>query len=74
MVMLASPKRITLDFPLAQARTTLFFPPLMSRLGLLQGSLRGFILFVFLVPFPNEIDQSHQTTNDANEIVNLAQT
>ena len=72
MVMLASPKRITLDFPLAQARTTDFFPPLMSLLGLLQGSLRGFILLVFLVPFPNEIDQSHQATNDANEIVNLA--
>jgi hypothetical protein len=43
MVMLASPKRITLDLPLAQARTTLFFPPLMSRLGLLQGRLRGFM-------------------------------
>lgn len=41
--MLASPKRITLDLPLAQARTTLFFPPFISRLGLLHGRLRGFI-------------------------------
>ena len=70
--MLASPNLITLDFPLAQARTTDFFPPLMSRLGLLQGRLRGFILLVFLVPFPDEVGQSYQTTDDADETVNLA--
>lgn len=61
-----------MDFPLAQARTTDFFPPLMSRLGLLQGRFLGFILLVFPMPFPNEVGKTHQTTDDADETVNLA--
>ncbi len=49
MLMLASPKRMTLDCPLAHARTTDFFPPWTSPLGLLHGRLRGFIKLLLAV-------------------------
>ena len=43
MVILGSPKRMVLDLPPLQARTTNFFDPPGVRLGLLQGRFLGFI-------------------------------
>ena len=43
MVILGSPKRMVLDLPPEQARTTNFLAPPGVLRGLLQGRLRGFI-------------------------------
>ncbi len=48
MVILGSPKRMVLDLPPEQARTLNFFRAPGVRLGLLQGSLRGFIGLMLL--------------------------